>query len=179
MAARTRSRGVDGKPGKRQELTDEGWERIVVRLPAQARGGRGREHCVIPDGMLWVRNSGAPWRDMPARYGRWERVYRRYRRCTREGLVKRVLNRLHFVLDDQGRIDWSVLDVDGSNVRSHCSTAGASNEERPDEPTDHARGRSRGGFGTKLQLVTERRGCLWARSSRRARLTSPGRSRRS
>ena len=93
-------RGVDGKPGKRYELTDEGWERIVDPLPGQARGGRWREHRLILNGMFWVLNSGAPWRDMPDRYGKWETVNGRYRRRTREGLFERILGRLHVPLDE-------------------------------------------------------------------------------
>ena len=127
MAAPMRSgRGVDGKPGKRCELTDEGWERIVDLLPAQARGGRWREHRLMLDGMFWVLNSGAPWRDMPDRYGKWETVHGRYRRWTRESLFERFLGRLHLALDEQGRIDWGVFDVDGSDVRAHRSAAEAS-----------------------------------------------------
>jgi len=136
MAATMRSgRGVDGKPGRRYELTDEGWDRILDLLPKQARGGRWREHRVILNGMFWVLNSGAQWRDMPERYGKWETVYGRYRRWTREGLFERLLHRLHVSLDDQGRIDWSVFDVDGSSVRAHRSAAGASKKSGQTSPT--------------------------------------------
>lgn len=136
MAATMRSgRGVDGKPGRRYELTDEGWDRILDLLPKQARGGRWREHRVVLNGMFWVLNSGAQWRDMPERYGKWETVYGRYRRWTREGLFERLLNRLHVSLDDQGRIDWSVFDVDGSSVRAHRSAAGASKKSGRTSPT--------------------------------------------
>lgn len=119
-------RGVDGKPGRRYELTDDGWERIAPLLPVQARGGKWADHRTVLNGMFWVLNSGAQWRDMPERYGKWETIYGRYRRWTREGLFGRILNTLHVALDDQGRIDWSVFDVDGSSIRAHRSAAGAS-----------------------------------------------------
>ncbi|MGH7132333.1 MAG: transposase [Phycisphaerales bacterium] len=70
-------------------------------------------------------NSGAQWRDMPERYGRWETVYGRHRRWTREGLLGEILNALQVSLEEQGRIDWSVFDVDGSSIRAHRSAAGA------------------------------------------------------
>lgn len=96
MTASVRSgRGVDGKPGRRYELTDDGWDRILDLIPKQARGGRWREHRVVLNGMFWVLNSGAQWRDMPDRYGKWETVYGRYRRWAREGLFERILTRLH------------------------------------------------------------------------------------
>lgn len=132
-SARTKG-GADGNRGKRYELTDDGWERIAPLLPVQRRGGKWAEHRTVLNGMFWVLNSGAPWRDMPERYGEWETVYGRYRRWTREGLFDRILTALHVTLDDQGRIDWSVFDVDGTNIRAHRSAAGASKKAGPASP---------------------------------------------
>lgn len=132
-------RGADGRPGRRYELTDDGWERIRPLLPVQKRGGKWADHRTLLNGMFWVLNSGAQWRDMPERYGHWETVYGRYRRWTREGLFDKILNALHVSLDEDGRIDWSVFDVDGSNVRAHRSAAGASRASKktglPSPPT--------------------------------------------
>lgn len=128
-------RGTDGRPGKRYELTDDGWERIAPLLPAQKRGGKWADHRTLLNGIFWVLNSGAQWRDMPERYGHWETVYGRYRRWTREGLFDKILNALHVKLDDDGRIDWSVFDVDGSNIRAHRSAAGASRGSKKTGPT--------------------------------------------
>ena len=123
---KTRSgRGVAGRPGRRYELRDEAWERIGPLLPKQTRGGRWNDHRTTLNGIFWILNSGAQWRDMPERYGKWQSVYDRYRRWTREGLFDRILRRLHVQLDDEGRIDWSVFDVDGSNIRADRSAAGA------------------------------------------------------
>ncbi len=123
-------RGVEGRPGKRYELTDEAWERIEPLLPTQQRGGRWAEHRTVLNGMFWVLNTGAQWRDMPERYGKWETVYGRYRRWTREGLFDRILTRLHISLDDYGRIDWSVFDVDGTNIRAHRCAGGGSESSK-------------------------------------------------
>jgi transposase len=119
-------RGVDGRPERRYEMTDDGYERIEDLLPRQQRGGKWADHRTVLNGIFWVLNSGAHWRDMPSRYGKWETVYGRYRRWTREGLFDRILERLHVSLDEEGRIDWSVFDVDGSSVRAHRVAAGAS-----------------------------------------------------
>ena len=128
-------RGVAGRPGRRYELTDDGWERIAPLLPAQKRGGKWAEHRTVLNGMFWVLNSGAPWRDMPERYGEWETVYGRYRRWTREGLFDRILGALHVTLDDQRRIDWSVFDFDGSNIRANRSAAGARKKRGKTSPS--------------------------------------------
>lgn len=118
------------KRGRRYELTDKGWERIEPLLPKQTRGGKWADHRTVLNGMFWVLNSGAPWRDMPDRYGRWETVYGRFRRWTDEGLIDRILERLHVSLDEEGRIDWSVFDVDGSSIRAHVSAAGGAESSK-------------------------------------------------
>ena len=117
---------------RRYELTDEAYERIEPLLPAtQVPGGQWRDHRKVLNGMFWVLNSGAPWRDMPARYGKWKTVYGRYRRWTREGLIDRILARLQLQLDGLGRIDWSQFDIDGTNIRADHAAAGARKKGGP------------------------------------------------
>ena len=127
-------RGGQRRRGRRYELTDEAFERIERLLPKQGDGGQWKDHRTVLNGMFWILNSGAQWRDMPERYGKWQTVYDRYRRWTREGLFDRILHRLHIELDDDGRIDWDVFDVDGSNIRGHQSAAGASKKGAHEDP---------------------------------------------
>ena len=87
----TKNAAASKKRGRRYELTDDGWERIESLLPKQARGGRWADNRTVLNGMFWVLNSGAPWRDMPERYGRGETIYGRFRRWTDEGLIDRIL----------------------------------------------------------------------------------------
>ena len=56
---------------KRYELSDEQWARLEPLLPPQKpkTGRPNDDHRTIINGMLWVLNSGAPWRDLPRRYG--------------------------------------------------------------------------------------------------------------
>lgn len=117
---------------RRYELTDEAYERIEPLLPStDVPGGQWRDHRKVLNGMFWVLNSGAPWRDMPARYGKWKTVYGRYRRWTREGLIDRVLERLQLQLDELGRIDWSQFDIDGTSIRADHAAAGARKKGGP------------------------------------------------
>ena len=135
---RTSSKSKGGETqrrrGRRYELTDEAFERIEPLLPKQCDGGQWKDHRTVLNGMFWILNSGAQWRDLPERYGKWQTVYDRYRRSTREGLFDQILHRLHLELDADGRIDWDVFDVDGSNVRAHQSAAGASKKGAPENP---------------------------------------------
>lgn len=93
---------------------------------------------------------------MPERYGSWKSVYDRFRRWGDDGTIERILDRLRLTFDRDGCIDWDMWCVDGSNVRAHPAAAGASevSKNRPNEPLDHALGRSCGGWGSKIHLVT-------------------------
>lgn len=109
----------------RYELTDDEWELLKGLFPTQKRGGRWNDHRTTLNGMLWILRSGAPWRDLPERYGKWKSVYYRFSRWRREGLFDRVLKALRIRLDKQGKIDWDLWLVDGSNVRASRAAAGA------------------------------------------------------
>ena len=98
-------RGVAGKPGRRYELTDEAHARIQPLLSTQTRGGRWNGHRVTLNGIFWILNAGAQWRDLPDHYGKWESVHHRYQRRTRDGLFNRLMQRLHLALHEDGRID--------------------------------------------------------------------------
>jgi transposase len=55
---------------RRGELTDEAWERIAPLLPENGRRGKQwKEHREVVNGILWRIRTGAPWRDLPSRYG--------------------------------------------------------------------------------------------------------------
>lgn len=68
----------------RYDLPDEAWALIQPLLPAEPAipraGCSWAEHRMIINGMFWVLCSGAPWRDLPERYGPWKTVYNRFNR---------------------------------------------------------------------------------------------------
>jgi transposase len=147
------------------ELTDEQYAKILDLLPANGhRGGQWNDHRIILDGIFWVLHTGAQWRELPGRYGKWKSVYGRFNRWSKRGLFDRILRRLHTRLDRHGRLDFDLWCVDGSSIRASRSAAGARRREVPGEPKDHALGRSRGGFGTKLHLIVDGHGVPLAAS---------------
>jgi len=77
------------------------------------------------NGILWILRTGAPWRDLPERYGSWNSVYSRFRRWKKAGIWDRVLGELQSMGDQQGELDWEIHFVDGSIVRAHQHAAGA------------------------------------------------------
>ena len=65
-------------------------------------------------------------------------------------MVKLILG----LLDTAGRLDW-VVSVDSTTIRAHQAAAGAQRRPVPGEPDDHALGRSRGGWTTKVHLAAD------------------------
>jgi transposase len=117
---------------RRHELSDAEWALLGPLLPAPRTPGRSyRDHRTVLNGMLWVLHTGAPWRDLPERYGPWKTVYERVRRWSREGLFDRVLERLQARLAAADRLDWELWCVDGTSVRAHKAAAGAGGRPAP------------------------------------------------
>ena len=88
---------------RRHELSDEQWERLEPLLPPE-RGRRGRPanpNRIVVNGILWVLRTGAPWRDLPSRYGSWSTVYSRFRRWTHRGVWVHVFEELSKDVDGE------------------------------------------------------------------------------
>ena len=111
----------------RHELKDEQWALIEDMFPKNGQGP-GRpwvDHRRMMNGMFWILSAGAPWRDLPERFGPWQTVHRRFSLYRRDRTFDRILERLQVKLDREGKIDWELFCIDGSNVRAHRSAAGA------------------------------------------------------
>lgn len=135
----------------RNELTDEQWERLEPLLPPQKpRTGRpNKDHRIVINAILRLLRTGAPWRDLPERYGSWKTVASRFYRWQRAEIWQQILAWLQQQADADGNLDWSLHHVDGTIIRAHQHAAGARRLKNPAHP-DEALGRSQGGFGTKI-----------------------------
>src|SRR5918996_5592095 len=111
----------------RAELTDAQWERLRPMLPPQKpRSGRpAKDHRIVLEGILWVMRTGAPWRDLPSRFGSWRTVSSRFYRWRSARVWDVILAELQRQADADGRLDWSLHFVDSTVVRAHQHAAGA------------------------------------------------------
>jgi transposase len=50
-------------------------------LPMDRRGPKPRENRRVLNGIFWVLRTGAPWRDLPERYGPYTSAYNRLRKA--------------------------------------------------------------------------------------------------
>ncbi|GAB3661572.1 IS5 family transposase [Glycomyces tarimensis] len=140
----------------RGDLTDKQWERLRRWIPAPARAGRPitRSRRTLFNGVAWRVRVGAPWRDVPEVYGPWPTVYRLFATWQQRGVWALMVKLVLAMLDAAHRLDWTVS-VDSTTVRAHQAAAGARHRPVPGEPADHALGRSRGGWTTKVHLAAD------------------------
>ena len=117
---------------RRHELSDAEWARLEPLLPPRKprRGRPAKDHRLILDALLWLGKTGAPWRDLPERFGPWRSVATRFYRWTKSGLWPRILAALQRDADARGGVDWSAHMVDGTHVRAHRHAAGAKGGRR-------------------------------------------------
>jgi transposase len=118
----------------RGELTDVAWARIEPLLPTPGgRGGRWRDHRQVINAILWQLRTGAPWRDLPERYGPWKTAHERLRKWTADGTWDRILAEVIVKDDAVGAVEWT-FSIDSSAVRAHQHAAGARKKGGPVPP---------------------------------------------
>lgn len=122
---------------KRHELTDEQWELIAPLIPARrARTGRpAKDARLMLNGIFWILGTGAPWRDLPERFGSCKTVHRYFSNWRRCGVFGKMVEALQVKLDASGHIDWELWCVDGAVVRASRAAAGADKKVSPATPT--------------------------------------------
>src|SRR5258708_29879946 len=105
----------------RGDLTDSEWRILDPLLPN--RGERGpaiADKRRTVNGILWVLRTGAPWRDMPERYGNWNSVFVRFTRWSKLGVWDAAFETLASLgppADKEHAIDSTI-------VRAHQHAAG-------------------------------------------------------
>jgi transposase len=91
----------------------------------KAAGRKRRDPRQMLDAILWILCGGAPWRDLPERYGPWQSAYHWYRVWANDGTFDRILERLQVHLNTQGLLELDTWFVDSTTVRASRAAAGA------------------------------------------------------
>jgi transposase len=76
---------------RRYELTDKEWLIIEPLLPNKPRGVPRVDDRRVLNGILWRFRSGAPWAEIPERYGPSTTCYNRFVRWRKAGVWDRLL----------------------------------------------------------------------------------------
>jgi len=133
----------------RHDLSDAQWEKIepIIRDRLGNWGGsNANDNRIFVNACLWIIRTGAPWRDLPAQYGKFNAVNRRYKRwCDK--------NHWDFILAeliDEPDFEWLMIDASHCKVHPHAAGAVGGNQ---------AMGRTKGGLIPKFTLRWMRMVC--------------------
>ena len=101
------------------DLTGEQWRVVETILPEDPirpdkRGRPWSDRRTVFNGVLWILRTGAPWKDLPERYGPHQTVHRRFQNWVRTGVLEQVLLAVAQDLKDRGGLDLSECFIDGT-----------------------------------------------------------------
>ena len=92
---------------------------IEPLFPKKGRGPARRDDRTVLNGIFYILRTGAPWRDLPERYGPHTTAYNRYVRWGERGIWREIFEALVTECED------ALVFVDSSIVKAHRAAAGA------------------------------------------------------
>ena len=96
-------------------ITDYQWAKMEPECPGRKQdpGRTGSDPRMFLEAVFWIARTGAPWRDLPPAFGKWNTICRRFRDWARAGVFERIFNALS---DDP---DMEMAMTDGTIVKVH------------------------------------------------------------
>ena len=103
---------------RRHELTDTQWEQVsnLMRRGRGRKALRGDKNFV--NAVVWIAKTGAPWRDLPERFGPWKSIFNRFSEWAKANRWNDIFKALAISDDDDGSL------MDGSVIRAHQDSCG-------------------------------------------------------
>ena len=125
----------------------------LERWKASNKSKSGRRFASLDDtlsGIWWVLRTGAPWNQMPKRFGKWNSVYRQHNRWSHEGFWLEALDMI--AADAEGR---DLLAIDATHVKAHQDAC-----RHPSPAESQGLGKTKGGRNSKVSAVVGATGKL-------------------
>ena len=133
---------------RRYALSDDQFARIEHLLPGRpGHVGRNSDkgNRLFVEAVIWEFRTGAPWRDLPERFGNWKNTHKRFSRWAESGVWESLLKTY------SGR--------SGQRVRhdrcNHRQSPPAQRRGSKKGGSNEAIGRSRGGLTTKIHTIVD------------------------
>jgi len=104
------------------KISDQHWQKLYTFLQRHPRAYAGQEQeCRrFIEGVHWILRTGAQWRELPDRYGKWNSVFKRFARWDENGVWADMFKQ--FAQDP----DMAAVMPDSTAVRAPMSAAGGS-----------------------------------------------------
>lgn len=97
----------------RFDLTDFEWSVIQSRLPQKSRGVKRVDDRRVLNGIFWRLRTGAPWADIPARYGPHTTCVNRFNRWRKAGIWAMLFRAV------SEAYEGDIQMIDSSSIRVH------------------------------------------------------------
>lgn len=103
-------------------INKEQYEKIEHLLPVQ-RGNVSIDNISFINALLYICENGCKWRRLPAEFGYWHVIYKRFNRWVKAGVIARLFTAL--VVEEGLKIDLSALKLDSMSVPVHPDGTGS------------------------------------------------------
>ena len=102
-------------------ISDRSWDAIepLVAGTARDRGVTAKDTRLFLEAVLWRVRVGGPWRDLPPGFGKWNSIFRRFRRWAERGVFQRIFEAV------SGDPDFEYVLIDGTIISVHQKASGA------------------------------------------------------
>ncbi len=131
-------------------IKKEDWQVIfsILKLRKDVRICSEEKIRLFIEGVYCAMRSGCQWRLLPEKYGKWQSIYKRFKRWSDKNVW---LNLFENVMND---MNFGKVMIDGTIIRANACAAGYEKNSQNKE----ALGRSCGGFSTKIHALTDSNG---------------------
>jgi transposase len=126
----------------RQLFTDEYWDKFKTIMLSQGIYDKPTLRQTV-EGIFYRLRIGCPWRDLPADFGKWNAVYKRFNAWSLQEKLMGIFKALVVEPD----LEW--IFIDGSIVKAHQHSSGAAFEQ------EAAIGKSVAGNTTKIHMAVD------------------------
>ena len=130
---------------QREYIKNEAWVKIFYFL----RNEKGiyikseKQVKKFVEAIYWMARTGAQWRELPIKYGRWNSVFKRFNSWARKNIWRDLFE---FCIQEP---DLEYVSIDTTIVRAHACAAGYGKQE------NEGLGRSNGGFTSKIHVKVD------------------------
>ena len=110
-------------------LTDAQWAVMAPHCLGKPTdpGRTGSDNRMFLEAVLWIARTGSPWRDLPACFGKWNTVFKRYSDWIKADVFKRIFDAVSADPD----MEYALVDATIVKVHRHGHGAKGGLKIRP------------------------------------------------
>jgi transposase len=98
------------------KISEAQYGRIVGHFPVQ-RGNVKTENRDFINAILYIAENGCKWRAMPSEFGKWQTIYKKFSRWTKNGVMQRIFAALQ--TEEIIAVHVEVLAIDSTSCKVH------------------------------------------------------------